>query len=84
MHRPTFRRRFRGQYFFADFVKGWINVLDPEHPKKVETFATGLARPVDLRFASDGTLYILQRDAWVVDGNFRGATGSLLKIRSNR
>jgi putative heme-binding domain-containing protein len=73
--------RYRGQYFFADFVKGWINVLDPEHPEKVETFATGLARPVDLRFAADGSLYVLQRDAWVIDGNFRRATGSLLKIQ---
>ena len=47
--RPASRRRFRGRYFFADFVKGWIKVLDPDHPEKVETFATGLARPVDLR-----------------------------------
>jgi putative heme-binding domain-containing protein len=76
--------QFRGKYFFADFVKGWINVLDPEHPERVETFATGLARPVDLRFAADGSLCVLQRDAWVIDGNFRGATGSLLKIHSNR
>ena len=76
-----FPARYRGKYFFADFVKGWINVLDPEHPEKVETFATGLARPVDLRFAADGSLYLLQRDAWVIDQNFRPATGSLLKIR---
>ena len=73
--------QYRGQYFFADFVKGWINVLDPEHPQTVETFATGLARPVDLRFAADGSLYVLQRDAWVIDGNFRPGTGSLLKVR---
>jgi glucose/arabinose dehydrogenase len=73
--------RYRGRYLFADFVKGWINVLDPEHPARVETFATGLARPVDLRIAADGSLYVLERDAWVIDGNFRPGTGSLLKIR---
>jgi putative heme-binding domain-containing protein len=76
----NFPASFRGRYFFADFVKGWIKVLDPEHPQKVETFATGLARPVDLRFAPDGSLYVLQRDAWVIDDNFRPGTGSLLKI----
>jgi hypothetical protein len=59
-------------------------VLDPEHPEKVETFATGLARPVDLKFVADGSLYVLQRDAWVIDANFRGATGSLLKIQPCR
>ena len=71
---------FRGRYFFADFVKGWINVLDPENPEKIATFATGLARPVDLQFAPDGSLYVLERDAWVIDNNFRPGTGSLLKI----
>ena len=76
----NFPAKFRGQYLFADFVKGWIKVLDPEHPKKVETFATGMARPVDMQFAPDGSLYVLQRDAWVVDDNFRPGTGSLLKI----
>ncbi len=75
-----FPARFRGGYFFADFVKGWIKVLDPLRPEKIETFATGLARPVDLQFASDGGLYVLERDAWVIDDNFRPGTGSLLRI----
>jgi putative heme-binding domain-containing protein len=74
-------RRFRGKYFFMDFVKGWIKVLDPDHPQSVETFATGLTRPVDLKFAPDSSLYVLLRDAWVLDGNFRPRTGSLLRIR---
>ncbi len=64
-----------------DFVRGWINVLDPAEPRRVETFATGLTRPVDLAFGADGALYVLLRDAWVVDNNFSGGTGSLLKIR---
>jgi glucose/arabinose dehydrogenase len=80
-HPPNFPAEYRGKYFFADFVKGWIHVLDPKHPEKVQPFATGFARPVDLRFAADGSLYVLQRDAWVIDGNFRPATGSLLKIQ---
>jgi hypothetical protein len=64
-----------------DFVKGWIKVLDPDHPERVETLATGMTRPVDLKFAPNGSLYVLLRDAWVMDGNFRPVTGSLLRIR---
>jgi putative heme-binding domain-containing protein len=76
-----FPPRYRGKYFFMDFVRGWIKVLDPDHPERVETFATGLTRPVDLRFAPDGSLYVLLRDAWVIDQNFRPGTGSLLRLR---
>lgn len=73
---------YPGRYFFMDFVRGWIRVLDPEHPERpVETFATGLRRPVDLRFAPDGSLYVLVRDAWVIDREFRDGTGRLLKIQ---
>jgi hypothetical protein len=64
-----------------DFVRGWIKVLDPDEPRHVETFASGLTRPVDLAFGPDGALYVLLRDAWVIDGKFRKGTGSLLKIR---
>lgn len=69
-----------GHYFFADFVHGWIKTLDPGHPERVKDFATGLRRPVDLRFARDGSLYVLLRNAWVIDDKFHGGTGSLLKI----
>ena len=53
-------RRVSGKYFFMDFVKGWIKVLDPDHPEPVETFADGPERPVDLAFAPDGSLYVLR------------------------
>jgi putative heme-binding domain-containing protein len=78
-----FPPRHRGRYFFADFVKGWIKVLDPDHPSEVETFAEGLMRPVDLAFGADGALYVLSRDAWVIDPNFRRSTGTLLRIRAD-
>jgi putative heme-binding domain-containing protein len=77
-----FPPHFHGMYFFMDFVRGWIKVLDPNHPEKVETFATGLSRPVDLAFGPDGALFVLLRDAWVIDGNFHRRTGSLLKIHA--
>jgi putative heme-binding domain-containing protein len=74
-------KEFRGRYFFMDFVHGWIKTLDPDRPAQATTFATGLRRPVDLRFGPDGTLYVLVRDAWVIDREFRPGTGSLLAIR---
>ena len=73
---------FHGQYFFMDFIKGWIKTLDPERPGRVALFASGLQRPVDLKFAPDGSLLVLIRDAWVCDGNFRPGTGSVLRIRA--
>jgi putative heme-binding domain-containing protein len=77
-----FPPHYRGKYFFMDFVQGWIKVLDPERPAQVETFASGLARPCDLAFAPDGSLFVLQRDAWVIDDKFRPHTGALLRIDS--
>lgn len=73
---PAYHRK----YVFADFVKGWIKVLDPDHPDRIETFATGFARPVDLKFAPEGGLLVLLRDAWVKDEHFRPGTGSLHRI----
>jgi putative heme-binding domain-containing protein len=74
-------KEYRGQYFFGDFNHGWIKTLDPAKPAVAKSFATGLRRPVDLRFAPDGSLYVLVRDAWVNDKLFKGGTGALLRIR---
>jgi putative heme-binding domain-containing protein len=75
-------KEYRGRYFFADFNHGWIKTIDPARPAEAQTFATGLRRPVDLRFGPDGCLYVLLRDAWVIDPLFKGRTGSLLRIRA--
>jgi putative heme-binding domain-containing protein len=74
-------KAYRGQYFVGDFNHGWIKTIDPAKPAVAKTFATGLRRPVDLRFAADGCLYVLVRDAWVIDRLFRGGTGALLRIQ---
>lgn len=68
------------RYFFADFVHGWIHTIDATAGGKASPFASGLRRPVDLRFADDGSLYVLLRNAWVADDKFAGRTGSVLKI----
>jgi len=74
---------YRGRYFFGDFNHGWIKTIDPANPAQAQPFATGLRRPVDLRFAPDGSLYVLVRDAWVIDKLFKGGTGALLRIKYN-
>lgn len=76
----TWPEEYQNRYLFADFVHGWINMIDLDSPVSAETFANGFRRPVDMRFASDGSLYVLLRNAWVVDGKFEGGTGSLMKI----
>ncbi|HEV3162415.1 MAG TPA: PQQ-dependent sugar dehydrogenase [Isosphaeraceae bacterium] len=73
--------RFHGRYLFMDFVHGWIKVLGPAKPAEATPFVSGLTRPVDLRFAPDGSLYVLLRDAWVIDREFQPRTGSLIKIQ---
>jgi putative heme-binding domain-containing protein len=75
-------KAYRGQYFFGDFNHGSIKTIDPTNPATSRPFATGLRRPVDLRFAPDGSLYVLLRDAWVMDNLFKGGTGVLLRIRA--
>ncbi len=56
----NFPSSFVGKYFFADFCTNWIRVFDPG-PRTAAGFATGLASPVDLQLATDGTLWYLQR-----------------------
>jgi glucose/arabinose dehydrogenase len=77
---PSFPAQLRGRYFFAEYIHGWIKALDVNDPTKVTTFASGLRNPVDLRFASNGSLYVLLRNAWVIDDKFQTGTGSLLRI----
>jgi putative heme-binding domain-containing protein len=74
-------KEFRGKYFFGDFNHGWIKTVDPAKPALAKPFAIGLRRLVDLRFAGDGSLYVLLRDAWVIDKSFRKGTGALLRIK---
>src|SRR5947209_1846255 len=36
----AFPPEYRGKYFFMDFVKGWMKVLDPDRPAEAIDFAT--------------------------------------------
>ena len=53
-----FPASYIGRYFFADLCTGWIRVLDPSH-NTASDFVSGVANPVDLKVAADGTLYYL-------------------------
>jgi glucose/arabinose dehydrogenase len=64
----TFPSQYVGKYFYADFVNGWIEYVDPAapNPKTPTTFATNLpvrfdGGPVDLEVGADGALYYLDR-----------------------
>lgn len=78
--RSQFPESFVGKYFFADYMLNWIRTLDPEHPDSVASFASGLSGPVALQVGPDGSLYCLERNAWVKDGEFRPGTGALQRI----
>jgi len=52
---------YAGDYFFADYCGGFIRKLDPLAGNTVAGFATGIASPVDLKVADDGSLYYLAR-----------------------
>lgn len=60
---PTsqFPSNYTGSFFFADLCSGWIRRLDTAQGNAALDFATGLSQPVDLKVASDGSLYYLQR-----------------------
>ncbi len=72
--------KWRGRYFFADYQHGWVKSIDPAKPTEASTFVTGIRQPVDLRFAPDGSLYVLLRNAWVIDHKFERGTGTVLRI----
>ena len=64
-YNPTtnqFPAEYAGDYFFADFVNDWINVMNADGTG-VRRFATGAPGTVDLRVAADGSLLYLARDA---------------------
>ncbi len=68
-----FPARFLGQFFFADFCKGWIRTLEP-FTHTVSTFATDLSFPVNLQVALDGSLYYLARNQQTGTPNPAGGT----------
>ena len=55
----TFPATYQGDYFFADYVSGWINRLDPGGDNAVYAFARIGNSIFDLTVRPDGALYAL-------------------------
>src|SRR5438128_2312389 len=57
----VFPSSYNGDYFFADYVNNWINVIDVSSGA-VSSFATNAPGTVDVHVAPDGSLYYLARN----------------------
>ncbi len=53
-----FPASYVGKYFFADLCSGWVRLFDPVN-NTASDFASGISSPVDLKVATDGSLYYL-------------------------
>lgn len=70
-----FPASYVGKYFFADLCTGWIRLFDPTNNTAAD-FGSGVATPVDLKVASDGSLYYLAIGSSAVFRiQFTGGTG---------
>ncbi len=56
----TFPNSYIGKFFFGDYCAGFIKTLDPA-TKTVQTFATGIDRPLEVAVSKDGILYFIAR-----------------------
>lgn len=63
----NFPAQYVGDYFFADYVNGWIRRLNLPNTGG-DGFATAVDAPVDLKLAADGSLYYLARGFGSNDG----------------
>lgn len=71
----VFPTQYQGDYFFTDYTAGWMKTMDPANPSAGATpFATDLDYPIDLKRATDGSIYVLQH------GDEDTNIGSLVKI----
>jgi glucose/arabinose dehydrogenase len=61
-HPPAvlFGATYLGNYFFADYVDGWIYRMDPANGNAAYAFANVGESPTGLAIGNDGALYVLQ------------------------
>ena len=57
----AFPSEYAADYFFADYVNGWIARMDLDRDENVNTFANMGHAIVDLAVGPDGMLYVLGR-----------------------
>ena len=60
--KKTFPEEYHGNFFFADYCKGWIKRMDPETGEIEQVFATGINRPISIVVADNGDMYYIERN----------------------
>lgn len=79
----TFPEKYHDKFFFGDYCKGYIKVLNPQSGEVEETFATGVNRPLNFMVTPEGDFYYLER-AGLGGGsevdNTASSNGALWKI----
>lgn len=79
----TFPPRYHGKFFFADYCRSYIKILDPDTGQVLETFATQTNRPVAMLCTPGGDLYYLSRaglGGGSVQDNTSTTDGSLWRV----
>lgn len=81
-HVGCYPDKWRGRFFFADFMNHWVKALDPDAPTNVVTFARGFNGPIAVELAPDGSLLVLNRGTiWRDPRKFATNSGSLVRVR---
>ncbi len=79
----TFPPQYQGKYFFTDYCRGYMKVLNPADGRVEGTFMTGLNQPVHILTAPNGDLYYLMRSGiggGSMEDNTSTRNGSLWRI----
>jgi glucose/arabinose dehydrogenase len=76
-----FPAQYDGKFFFSEFCGGEIRVIDPDNPAAgVQVFASDAAFPMNIEFASNGSMYYISRGAGA--GGAPGiGTGTVRKVQ---
>jgi len=79
----TFPERYHDKFFFGDYCKGYIKVLNPVTGVVEETFATEVDRPICFRVSENGDMYYIERSGiggGSMQDNTSSSNGSVWKI----
>jgi glucose/arabinose dehydrogenase len=76
----AFPAQYHGKFFFSEFCGGQIRIIDPNNAASVQTFASGIAFPMNIEFAADGSMYFVERGAGA-GGNPGIGTGKIVKVQ---
>lgn len=79
----NFPNQYAGKFFFADYCKGYIGVLNPQNGAREQNLVTGINRPVGIRISPSGDFYYLARaglGGGTEEDNTASTDGSLWRV----